>query len=325
MRRRTCSSSRTTGRKMTAGTLFPALLDQFGDEPGPAGLVARADTGAVIPMEIFVEKKQVLPVGIALEQFRAASDGAAALLVTNENVNEAAGDFGRHFPEIYFASRSRREFHFEVLAVVMVVLLQGFDQEIVHREPDGAAPVGIAAKNAAGGFGGFVVYAVDVAIDLDFIGMIEVVARERANAIGRQKLGFVKHAAEDALQLFTIRERKQAANTARRTLRHFDVFRHVRVIVNKPLHAALEAGKAVDDFRLESLHGEKRNEANQRSNFQEMIIAIWQVKDVIIKAVFVVPESDAIRAHVIHGVGNVHEMLEKFAGYVLVGRIFFGQ
>ena len=58
--------------------------------------------------------------------------------------------------------------------------------------------------------------------------MIEVVAGERANAVGRQKLRFVKHAAENALQLFTIRERKQAANAARGTLRHFDVFRHVR-------------------------------------------------------------------------------------------------
>src|SRR5580704_5084662 len=202
MRRRTSSSSRTAGRKMTPGTLFPALLDQFGDEPGPACLVVRADTGAVIRMEIFVEEQQVPPVGIALEQFGAASDGAAAHFVTNENVNEAAGDFGSHGPEIHFATRSRREFHFEVLAVVMVVLLQGFDQEIVHREPDRAAPVGIAAENAAGGFGGLVIDAADMVIDLDLVRMIEVIAGEGAHAIGRKEFSFVEHAAENALQLF---------------------------------------------------------------------------------------------------------------------------
>jgi hypothetical protein len=45
------------------------LLDQFGDQAGPAGLMASAQTSAVITMEIFMEENQIPPMGIALEVF----------------------------------------------------------------------------------------------------------------------------------------------------------------------------------------------------------------------------------------------------------------
>src|SRR5580658_7169135 len=104
MRRSACSSPPTAGRKITPDTLLSALLDQFGDEGGPAGLVTRADAGAVIAMEIFVKEQQISPVRIALENFGAARDGTPPVLAANKNMNEAAGDFGGHFPEIRFAS-----------------------------------------------------------------------------------------------------------------------------------------------------------------------------------------------------------------------------
>src|SRR5580692_1919461 len=204
MRSRTCSSSWTAGRKMTPGILFPALLDQFCDEACPAGLVARADARAVVAVKILVEEEQILPVRIALEKFGAAGDRAAAVLAAHENMNEAAGNLGGDFPEVRFTARARREFDFEVLTVIVMVFLQGFDQEIVHREPDRSTPVGIAAKNAAGGFGGLVIDAADVAIDLDFGRVIEVIAGKRANTIGRKEFGFGEHAGEDALQLFAV-------------------------------------------------------------------------------------------------------------------------
>src|SRR5580704_7527020 len=204
MRSRACSSSFTAGRKMMPGKLLSALFYQFGYEPGPAGLVARADTSAIVAVKILVEEEQILPVRIALEKFGGAGDRAAAVLASHENMNEAAGNLGGDFPEVRFAARARREFDFEVLTVIVMVFLQGFDEEIVHREPDRSTPVGIAAKNAAGGFGGLVIDAADVAIDLDFVRVIEVIAGKRANTIGRKEFGFVEHAAEDALQLFAV-------------------------------------------------------------------------------------------------------------------------
>src|SRR5580658_7806825 len=103
MRSSTCSSCSATGRKITPDTLLSALLDQFGDEASPSGLVACADTRAVIAVEIFVKEQQIFPVRIALENFGTARDGTPAVLASDKNVNEAAGDFGSHFPEIRFA------------------------------------------------------------------------------------------------------------------------------------------------------------------------------------------------------------------------------
>src|SRR4051795_7325387 len=39
----------------------PQALDDLGDEPGPAGLVAGAEAGAVVAVEVLVEHQQVLP------------------------------------------------------------------------------------------------------------------------------------------------------------------------------------------------------------------------------------------------------------------------
>src|SRR5580692_7573031 len=103
MRSRAGSSWWAAGRKITPDTLFPALFDQFGDEAGPAGLVTRTEAGAIVAVEILIEEQQVPPVRIALEKFGAAGNGAAAVFVTNENMNEAARNFSSHFPKIGFA------------------------------------------------------------------------------------------------------------------------------------------------------------------------------------------------------------------------------
>jgi len=65
-----------------------ALLEQFGHEPRPARLVARADAGAVVAVEVLVEEEQVAPVGIALELFSAAVDRPAAIRVAQEDTRE---------------------------------------------------------------------------------------------------------------------------------------------------------------------------------------------------------------------------------------------
>src|SRR5260370_432957 len=108
--------------------------------------------------------------------------------------------------------------------------------------------------------------------------------------IGRKKLRFVQHAAEDALELLAIHERKQPADAARGTLRHFDVLGHIRMIVDEPLHAALEAGKTLDDFRLESLDREKRDQSDHRPDFQKVFFAVREFQHVIKKTVGFIPK-----------------------------------
>ena len=55
-------------------------LDQFGDHSCPSRLVACAESGAVVPMEVLVEENVIPPMGVGLELLRAAIDGPPANL-----------------------------------------------------------------------------------------------------------------------------------------------------------------------------------------------------------------------------------------------------
>jgi len=60
--------------------LLTALLDQFGYQSCPSGLVTRADSGAIVPMKIFIEQDQILPVRIAVENLSSTRRWAPAVL-----------------------------------------------------------------------------------------------------------------------------------------------------------------------------------------------------------------------------------------------------
>src|SRR5579864_2565830 len=49
------------------GVRVARLLDQFGDEAGPSGLMVGAEAGAVIAVEVFEELDQLRPVRVRLK------------------------------------------------------------------------------------------------------------------------------------------------------------------------------------------------------------------------------------------------------------------
>src|SRR5689334_18554078 len=55
------------------------------DDAGPAGLVAGAQAGTVVAVEILVEQQVIAPVRVVLEDLRAAVHRAAAVLVFQED------------------------------------------------------------------------------------------------------------------------------------------------------------------------------------------------------------------------------------------------
>ena len=69
--------------------LLRLLLDQLRDQAGPAGLVAGAEAGAVVAVEVLVEEQVVAPVRIVLERRLAAEHRAAALAVAREEADQA--------------------------------------------------------------------------------------------------------------------------------------------------------------------------------------------------------------------------------------------
>src|SRR5262245_60226854 len=126
--------------------LLPALLDQLRHQPRPTRLVIRANAGARVAMEVFVEKDQVAPVGIGLECLESAVDWPAAIRSAQEDARKAPRQLAGHIPERQELSGSRRELGLELAAVEVVEALERFHDEEIHREPDRAPPVRVAAE-----------------------------------------------------------------------------------------------------------------------------------------------------------------------------------
>src|SRR3954452_10040630 len=96
--------------------------EQQRDGPRPAGLVARAQAGPVVTVEVLVERDQVVPVRIALEGLAAAEHRPAAVLVLGEGPRQAPCELGRHVGEVQLAARAGRAFDSPTVAVVAVQL-----------------------------------------------------------------------------------------------------------------------------------------------------------------------------------------------------------
>ena len=65
----------------------------------------------------------------------------------------------------------------------MIEFLQGFDQQVVDGEPDGTAPVGVAAEKPAARFGRLVADGMGLAIYVEGVGMVLVIFGNRADTI----------------------------------------------------------------------------------------------------------------------------------------------
>ena len=66
---------------------------------------------------------------------------AFAVFVTRPDFDQPIRKFVRDFFEMHELPGAGRAFDFEIIAVVMMKLLERFDQEVIDREPNRTAPV----------------------------------------------------------------------------------------------------------------------------------------------------------------------------------------
>ena len=97
---------------------FAENLDERTNEPSPPRLMAGADAGAVVTMEVFIEQQVVPPVRIALKLFGAAENRPPPVFVAQENADQAISDFVRYFEQVHQISWADRALDFEVVAVI---------------------------------------------------------------------------------------------------------------------------------------------------------------------------------------------------------------
>src|SRR6516165_5839496 len=167
-------------------------ISQLGNRTGPAGLVRGADAAAIVAMEVFVEQQVVAEVRIALQLRVVAEDCPPTLLVAQEQPTQSTRQLLRHLFNGDEVAGTAWAFDLEVVAVVVMELLQRFDQEIIDREPDRTAPVGVAAEQATIGLGWLITHGELVAIAREAVRVILVTLGERPNAIGGENCGFIK-------------------------------------------------------------------------------------------------------------------------------------
>src|SRR5688500_5786124 len=132
------------------------LLDDLRDQSRPAGLVVGAQARAGFAVEVFVEEEVVAEKGIGLRDLAAVEAGAAALGVGEEDAGEAAADFDGDLVEGHLLAGAGGALELEHVAVEAVVDAQGGDEHEGGGQPDGPAPVAVAAEHAGAGFGGLV-------------------------------------------------------------------------------------------------------------------------------------------------------------------------
>lgn len=131
-------------------------MHSAGDEAGPAGLMACAEAGAVVAIEIFVEQDVVTPVGVLLKLRGAAVDGASSRAIFQENAMQPVIDFAGDFVESHLAAGTGGAFDFKGVAEICVVVEKSADDQAVDGRPDWAAPIGIATEHAGVRFRGLV-------------------------------------------------------------------------------------------------------------------------------------------------------------------------
>ena len=90
-----CLQHRTVQFEHRLGVDAPEEVEQRRDEAGPPGLVAGAEPGAVVAVEVLVEQDQVAPVRIVLELRRAAVHRPPPVVVAQERRRQPPRDLLR--------------------------------------------------------------------------------------------------------------------------------------------------------------------------------------------------------------------------------------
>ena len=83
------------------GTFLAALLEEFGDQAGPTRLMAGANAGAVVAVEVLVKQRIILPMRIGLEFLLSAEHGTATGGVSDKRSDETMGQLHRYLPQVH--------------------------------------------------------------------------------------------------------------------------------------------------------------------------------------------------------------------------------
>src|SRR5262249_7582700 len=138
--------------------------------------MAGAEAGAVVAVEVLEEQDGIAPIRVVLKFVGAAVHRSPSVGTTQKDTRQAARQLGGDLPQAHHPSGAGGTLNGERVTEEMVELRQRLNDQIVHREPDRATPVRVAAEQRAARLRRFVVNAMLDAMDIERVGMVAMVA-----------------------------------------------------------------------------------------------------------------------------------------------------
>src|SRR5207253_5671551 len=119
---------------------------QFRYQTGPTGLMRGSNTSARIAVKIFVEEQVIPEMRVGLHTRVVTESRSAAIAIREEYLRQARRDFIRRIVQSDKLPGTGRTLDLEVIAIIVMELLQRLDDEEIHGKPDRSPPVRVAAK-----------------------------------------------------------------------------------------------------------------------------------------------------------------------------------
>ena len=157
--------------------------------------------------------------------------------------------------------------------------------------------------------------------------MVQVIARERADAVRPEELVLVEQVAEHPLQLLLVEDRQQPPSLVadEALVGRGHVGHQLRMALPEQRDHLHQLRMARDRIRLEHRGRAQRQQPDQRPHLQPHGLAVGQPQQVVEEPVLLVPHLVVMLADAVHGVGDPHEVLDELEGDLLVHRVVLGQ
>ena len=153
-------------------------------EPGPG-----------VPMKVLVERYVITPCIPEIETVLVAENRATAIAIAEEQTSQSLGQILGCSVQCDVVGER------EIVTQADGELVKGLHDQHVDRHPHRPAPVGVSTEQTVGRLARFVVDNRRPITRFESKGMLGVIARQTAHAVGRKKLGGVEHTVENAPQL----------------------------------------------------------------------------------------------------------------------------
>jgi len=116
-----------------------------------------AEAPTIIGVKVFKEEEIIFEMRIGRQFGMALEHGALAVCADEKKRGDPARQLVGYGFEGEHLARTRWAFDEEIVAIIVVKLADGFDEEKVDRHPDRASPIGISAEDPIMRFGGPVI------------------------------------------------------------------------------------------------------------------------------------------------------------------------